>query len=133
MGQQEQIEKLEKFLHDAQGIIKTLTVQSSDTDDVFSSSPVTQTQVSNTVSKPRSFEEIEMLRNSVGNFYAGRLHKRQKELDQLRGINGYFEDTGVLDLPSDMRHVEDIWTLFMDLLEQYCLDMEDILVFGSRS
>lgn len=83
--------------------------------------------VSDMVSKPRTFTEINSLQNSVSNLYTGRLQSRLRELNKLHDANEDFEKTGVLDLPSDMIDQLDLWEKYMELLNQYCNDVEDLL------
>jgi hypothetical protein len=84
-------------------------------------------KVSNTVLKPRTFEETDELRKSVYRYYHDRLNHRMNELEKLSEIDDEISITGCLNLPENMRHVSDAWTLYLDLLTQYCEDVEDLL------
>tara|TARA_R110000851_G_C12753062_1_gene532239 strand:+ start:52 stop:450 length:399 start_codon:yes stop_codon:yes gene_type:complete len=90
-------------------------------------------EVSNMVSKPRSFEEIELLRQSVGNYYTGRLTERRNEFARLQIINKNYTQTGNLSLPCDIADFDDLWESYLSLLDQYCDDVMDILAFSGEN
>ena len=86
-----------------------------------------ESKVSNTVLKPRTFEEVGELRKAVFRHYLDRHAHRVHELKKLSEIDDEISTTGHWNPPDDMQHASDIWTLYLDLLTQYCDDVEDLL------
>ena len=124
-----QIEELEKAMASMQRTITQLAAQIN----LASSSESTQSDtlvVSSTVSKPRSFEEITYLQRAVGNYYDQRCGERVRELEELAAVDQAYNETGILELPSDMETPIEMWDLYIDLLKQYCDDVSDLLVYN---
>lgn len=128
----DRLEMVETALANAQSTIREMVASISVDQAKSSMVPSQKVSVSNTITKPRTFEALEHLRTSVGNCYASRLADRRKELEALVDIDDEVSVTGCIEIPKEMNDVHTLWTIYLDLLQQYCDDVEDILAYGSR-
>ena len=128
----DRLEMIETALVNAQNTIKEMVASIPIDKPAPSIVPSQKVSVSNTITKPRTYEDLAHLRSSVSNCYASRLADRRKELESLIDIEDEVSATGYLDIPKEMNDVHTLWTIYLDLLQQYCDDVEDILAFGLR-
>lgn len=128
----DRLEMIETALTNAQATIREMVASISIDQAKSNMMPPQKASVSNTISKPRTFEDLEHLRTSVGNCYASRLADRRKELETLVDIDEEASVTGCIEIPKEMNDIHILWTIYLDLLQQYCDDVEDILAYGSR-
>jgi len=134
MSQQNQLNQIEDLEKAVMSIQRTITQLATriNTEPVVENSQVDVPVVSNTVSKPRTFEEIVYLQQAVGNYYDQRCGERMRELKQLAAIDDAYNETGILEPPDDMQTGIEMWDLYIDLLKQYCDDMSDLLVYSKQ-
>ena len=126
------LEMIETALTNAQATIREMAANISADQTKSSIVPSQKVSVSNTITKPRTYEALAHLRASVGNCYASRLADRRNELEALIDSNDVAV-TGCIEIPKEMNDVHTLWTIYLDLLQQYCDDVEDILAYGSSS
>ena len=128
----DRFEMVEAALANAQDAIREMVAIISADQTESSIVPSQNVTVSNTITKPRTYEDLAYLRASVGNYYASRLADRRKELETLVDIDNEAAVTGCIDIPKEMNDIHILWTIYLDLLQQYCDDVEDILAYGSK-
>jgi hypothetical protein len=87
--------------------------------------------VSDTVLKPKTFEEVDELSKSVTRYYHRRISSRVEELQEYQLAWENFDKTGTQNSEILSRHLQrNSWILYFDLLKQYCDDVTDL--FESR-